>query len=284
MIMDGNLDTFEDIIDEIEEDICVEDDFDDEMEDIAYVSIGGNSGEDDMFDAVVGKLEEIIMDEDFNAQTTEFMRRNCVHFERGDELKLEYTEVFQQYTTLIEEHVERGLREGIPDFCMETFLGLLEARQDEISADVFDMLLSMSDFELFKEQMVDYREQCVERTRRLLVYIRATHCVAYRGYGGWRGTHGSDGWTRCETTVPQRWTRLARWPTAIWDASSDRLRLMLTQQASKERRHHTQRHRNTDLAVRFLLLCRITNRPKNKCRNVERCMAELGNGSSRATT
>lgn len=92
------------------------------------------------------------------------MRTNCVYFDRGDEHKLEYTSIFQQYTSLIEEHVERGLQEGIPNFDMESFLGLLEARQDEVCADVFDMLLSMSDFELFKEQMVDYREQCVEMT------------------------------------------------------------------------------------------------------------------------
>merc|ERR1711998_487652 len=167
MIMDGVDESFEDIIDE------------DEDEDIAFVSNGGDSGEDDMFDAIVGKLEEIIMDEEFNAQTTEFMQTNCVHFERGDEHKLEYMEIFQQYTTLIEEHVERGLKEGIPDFCMETFLTLLEARQDEVCADVFDMLLSMSDFELFKEQMVEYREQCVERTNQDFLCISGRPTVLH---------------------------------------------------------------------------------------------------------
>lgn len=38
------------------------------------------------------------------------------------------------------------------------------AREDEISPDVCDMLLSLSDFEIFKEQMVDYKEQIVEQT------------------------------------------------------------------------------------------------------------------------
>merc|ERR1712022_90559 len=160
MIMDReDFEGFEDIIDEIEEDICIEGDEDD---DLAFVSNTGDSGEDDMFDAIVGKLEEIIMDEEFSEQTTEFMRVHCVHFERGDEQKLEYTDIFQRYTCLIEEHVERGLSEGIPDFSMEQFLSLLEERQDEVSADVFDMLLTMSDFELFKEQMLEYKEQCVE--------------------------------------------------------------------------------------------------------------------------
>lgn len=164
-MMDGVDESFEDIVDEVEEDICIEDDFDeDEEEDIAFVSTGGDSGEDDLFDAIIGKLEEIIMDDDFNTQTTEFMRTNCIFFERGDEHKLEYTDIFQQYTTLIEEHVERGLRDGIPDFSMESFIAMLETREEEVGADVFDMLLSMSDFEIFKEQMVEYREQCVEMT------------------------------------------------------------------------------------------------------------------------
>jgi len=128
MMMDGVDESFEDIVDdEIEEDICIDEDFDEEEdEDIAYVSVGGDSGEDDLFDVIVGKLEEIIMDEDFNAQTTDFMVTNCIHFERGDENKLQYMDIFQQYTTLIEEHVERGLKEGIPDFDMEGFLVLLE--------------------------------------------------------------------------------------------------------------------------------------------------------------
>merc|ERR1711939_1025192 len=143
-------------------DMLLDDDFEDEDEDIAFVSTGGGSGEDDMFDAIVGKLEEIIMDDEFNSQVTDFMRTHCTCFERGDEHKLEYMDIFQRYTTLIEEHVERGLSEA--DFSMEQFLSVLEARQEEISADVFDMLLSMSDFEMFKEQMLEYREQCVEKT------------------------------------------------------------------------------------------------------------------------
>ena len=38
MMMDGVDESFEDIVDEVEEDICIEDDFDeDEEEDIAFV-------------------------------------------------------------------------------------------------------------------------------------------------------------------------------------------------------------------------------------------------------
>merc|ERR1712149_136435 len=57
-------------------------------------------------------------------------------------------EIFQKHTTLIEDHIVRGLRAAIPDFSMESFL-------------------EMSDFEMFKESMLAYKEQCVEKTSQL---------------------------------------------------------------------------------------------------------------------
>jgi len=164
--MDG-ADDFEDIIDDsndVEEDIDCDDYDEDEEEDIAYISTGGNSGEDDLFDAIVGKLEEIIMEDDFHTQTTTFMRTHCTYFDRSEEQKLEYMDVYTKYTTLIEDHIELGLRDAIPDFSMEKFLEMLEKRRDEVSEDVIDMLISMSDFEIFKESMLEYKEQCVENT------------------------------------------------------------------------------------------------------------------------
>jgi len=153
LLMDGLDLGFDDIVDEIEEDICIEDDFDlDEEDDIAFVrceieidliskpnpawaipptlhtlysrgSNGGDSGEDDIFDAIVGQLEEIVMgefplshgwfafltnpnqtlshfiDDEFMDETDTFMKTNCLHFERGEEMKLEYTTLFQQYVS-----------------------------------------------------------------------------------------------------------------------------------------------------------------------------------------
>jgi len=163
MLMDGEFDDFEDLVDEVEEDIEVEDCFDEDEEDIAFISTGGNSGEDDVFDAMVGKLEEIIMDDDFTEKTSEFMQQHCVVFERGDEQKLEYMDIFQKHTKLVEDLIERGLSE-VPGFSMDTFLELLEQRQDEVCEDVMDMLLEMSDFELFKDSMLAYKEQCVEHS------------------------------------------------------------------------------------------------------------------------
>lgn len=163
LLDDFGSDDFEDMVDEVEEHIEVDECSDDD-EDIAFISTGGNSGDDDLFDAMVGKLEEIIMDDEFNHQVNSFMRQYCTHFERGDEQKLEYMEIFQQHTKLVEDHIERGLSAALPNFQMETFLEMLEARQDEVSEDVMDLLLEMSDFELFKDSMLAYKEQCVEKS------------------------------------------------------------------------------------------------------------------------
>merc|ERR1712100_12621 len=118
-----------DIADEVDEDICIEDDFDvdDEEDDIAFVSQGGESGEDDFFDAIVGKLEEIVMGDNFQNETEAFMQTHCVVFERGEEMKLEYTTLFQQYTSIIENHLMRGLKEAFPELELDQLLALLEA-------------------------------------------------------------------------------------------------------------------------------------------------------------
>merc|ERR1712224_819049 len=125
---------------------------DDEEDDIGLASTGGDNADDDFFDAVIGKLEEIIMGDAFNHHQKEFMEAHCQLFDRQTEMKLEFTQVFQEYTSLIEQHIESGLTEGVPGFDMARFLGLLEEREDEGSADVFEM---------FRDQMCEFKEQIV---------------------------------------------------------------------------------------------------------------------------
>merc|ERR1719506_1438223 len=92
-------DEFEDVVDEVEEILDFEDDdewCDDGDDDIGLASTGGENADDDFFDAVIGKLEEIIMGDVFNEQQQEFMHNNCACFDRSPEMKLEYTELFTQ--------------------------------------------------------------------------------------------------------------------------------------------------------------------------------------------
>jgi hypothetical protein len=79
--------------------------------------------EDDMFDAIVGRLEDIMMgeraplhfdrcadmtmrtrsafaaDEDFQKLQSDFVRKHCVHFDDSEENKLIYIDIFNEYVT-----------------------------------------------------------------------------------------------------------------------------------------------------------------------------------------
>ena len=49
------------------------------------------------------------------------------------------------------------LEKRIKNFSMKTFLTLLEDRMDQIDEQLLDLLQSFSDFETFKELMLDYK-------------------------------------------------------------------------------------------------------------------------------
>ena len=46
-----------------------------------------------------------------------------------DENKLAYTEVFAQYTELVEGGIERRLQASVPGFDMDSFMAMLDARK-----------------------------------------------------------------------------------------------------------------------------------------------------------
>lgn len=73
--------------------------------------------------------------------------------------KLVYTDLFSQYTELIEGYIIGRLTLEINFFSMERFGSLLADRQDEITGDVFDMLMSFTDFEEFKSLMLSFKNQ-----------------------------------------------------------------------------------------------------------------------------
>lgn len=174
-------DDFEDIVDEvIEEDICEfdEEEWNEEEDGEGLASVGGENEDDDFFDASIGKLEEIIMSEVFVEQQEAFMRDHCAIFDRTAEMKFEYTDIFKQYTALIEDHIERALTEGVHNFSMDRFLTLLQCREEEVCADVFDMLLSLSDFEMFREQMCEYKEQRLNQGNQQQAAAASFLCIS----------------------------------------------------------------------------------------------------------
>ena len=139
-------------------------DGEEEGEDFAISNYGAGNEEDDYFDNVVGCLQEIILDPEFDGMQKRFSTENCMQFEATEENKLVYTTIFNAYQNTIEAHINAKLEEAIPDFSMERFIALLDTRKDQIEEQIYDLLLSFSDFESFKEMMLFARAHLVATT------------------------------------------------------------------------------------------------------------------------
>ena len=110
-------------------------------EEVILGSSNPGSADDQEFDTIVGCLEDLLISEEFSDVQSAFCREYCGVFEAGEESKLVYTDVFEQYTELIEGHIQGYLSEVHPGFEMAKFGAMLADRGDEITGDVFDMLM-----------------------------------------------------------------------------------------------------------------------------------------------
>lgn len=117
----------------------------------------GASEADKRFDCVVGLLQDLVLSEDFQRTLATFMEKHARHFEDTEENKLVYTEIFEQYTRMIEGYAEQRLAAEIPGFKMDAWLEELAERQGEVDGDLLDTLVAFADFAAFKAQMLAHR-------------------------------------------------------------------------------------------------------------------------------
>lgn len=122
-------------------------------------AVSSSSAEDTAFDAVIGCIEDIIMEDEFQQLLRSFMDKHYMEFEGSEENKLSYTPIFNDYVDLLEKHLERQLMEKIPGFNMNSFIELLVQHKEEVPVEIFDMLLTFTDFMAFKEMILDYRAE-----------------------------------------------------------------------------------------------------------------------------
>ncbi|CAJ1385922.1 unnamed protein product [Effrenium voratum] len=146
----GEGEDFEDIVDgELNEG---------EEEDFVITGEPSNAADAD-FDRQVEALQEAVLDDSFQEVLNAFCREHCHHFEDTEENKFIYTELFNQYSALIEGHLEKQMTAAIPGFSMIVFLEELAKRgEDEIDCAVLELLVSQSDFLSFKQQMLTVKE------------------------------------------------------------------------------------------------------------------------------
>jgi ADP-ribosylation factor 2-binding protein len=126
-------------------------------EDMCDIVGTGGSQEDNEFDEIVGALEMIIIDPAFNSLQNSFCRQHCCAFEATEENKLCYTDIFDRYTDLLEGYIEQRLKSVIAGFRLDKFATACTKRKDDITGDVFELLLSLGDFNEFKQLMLSHK-------------------------------------------------------------------------------------------------------------------------------
>uniref|UniRef100_A0A8D2JEC2 ADP-ribosylation factor-like protein 2-binding protein n=1 Tax=Sciurus vulgaris TaxID=55149 RepID=A0A8D2JEC2_SCIVU len=71
-----------------------------------------------------------------------------------------YMPIFNEYISLVEKYIEEQRLERIPGFNMAAFTTTLQHHKDEVAGDIFDMLLTFTDFLAWIFWMfLDYRAE-----------------------------------------------------------------------------------------------------------------------------
>lgn len=120
---------------------------------------GPVDAETQKFDTIIGALEDLLMSDGFSRRQAEFCRAKCHVFEDTEENKLEYTSIFDEYTETLEAAMMGHLDESVEGFDAAEFFDMLEQREGQLDGDVFDLLMTLTSFEAFKELMLDYKRE-----------------------------------------------------------------------------------------------------------------------------
>ena len=122
-------------------------------------SIVNKNSDDYKFDCFVEKLQEIVIEDEFENLQNEFCEKYYKIFEDKNENKLEYTEIFNKYTKLIENYLEKNLIKRVPQFNVNDFYKMLESKKFKIDEQLLDILINFADFQNFKQLMLDYKHK-----------------------------------------------------------------------------------------------------------------------------
>ena len=122
-------------------------------------SIVNKNSDDYKFDCFVEKLQEIVIEDEFENLQNEFCEKYYKIFEDKNENKLEYTEIFNKYTKLIENYLEKNLIKRVPQFNVNDFYKMLESKKFKIDEQLLDILINFADFQNLKQLMLDYKHK-----------------------------------------------------------------------------------------------------------------------------
>ncbi|XP_060079809.1 ADP-ribosylation factor-like protein 2-binding protein [Ylistrum balloti] len=142
-----------------------------EDEDLA---VSSSNSVDTKFDETIGHVEDIIMDDDFQTIQNGFLEKYYQEFDDTEENKFIYTDIHREYVQLIEKHLDDELTKRMPGFSMGEFTHQIMERKNELEGEIFEMLLTFSDFMAFKEMFLDFKADKEGRTVDLSAGIMVT--------------------------------------------------------------------------------------------------------------
>ncbi|XP_011499306.1 PREDICTED: ADP-ribosylation factor-like protein 2-binding protein [Ceratosolen solmsi marchali] len=116
-----------------------------------------HNNEDISFDKIIGHIEDILMENEFQSIQQYFLDNYWNIFEPIEENKLMYMEIFNDYNKRIDNYITTNLKKIIPNFSMDDFINELHKRRSKLDGEVFEILLTFTDFLAFKDLLLDYR-------------------------------------------------------------------------------------------------------------------------------
>ena len=120
-------------------------------------SIVNKDSDDFKFDVFAEALQDIVIEEEFEKMQNDFCEKYYKIFEDKEENKLEYTKIFNEYTKKTEEFLEKNLQKRVTQYKLDDFYKMLESKKFKMDEQLLDTLLDLSDFNNFKEMMLNYK-------------------------------------------------------------------------------------------------------------------------------
>ncbi|XP_012524499.1 ADP-ribosylation factor-like protein 2-binding protein [Monomorium pharaonis] len=137
------------------------------------------SEEECLFDEIIGHIEDLLLEEDFQALQHKFLEKYWNVFEPVEDNKLIYTDIFNEYNKTIEAYIVDYLKKVMPQFTVDTLLHQLNKKQKELEGEVFEVLSTITDFLAFKEMFLDYRAMKEGKVADLSCGISITSLKSY---------------------------------------------------------------------------------------------------------
>jgi len=109
------------------------------------------------FDLIIGCIEDAIISEEFEIMQKGFLSEHCSVFNNCEENQLYHTDIFNNYTQLIEGYLNEKILMKVPQFSMQQFSQELKSRKEPLQGEIFEILAGLTDFLSFKEMMLHHK-------------------------------------------------------------------------------------------------------------------------------